>query len=159
MDMEHTPPAPEGADIQPPASDSVREGTVRNEPEGANTWLRSLPVWTAAAAGVVILGFFVFFGQAAVRSAGRKRRLFGKDRGRGIREMYREIIKTAEVQGMEVKEPLAENMAERLGKMYPELGSEEWAWMYRCVMENMFYLQEREKEKWQNMKKLYIKTC
>ena len=157
MDMEHTPPAPEGADIQPPASDSVREGTVRNEPEGANTWLRSLPVWTAAAAGVVILGFFVFFGQAAVRSAGRKRRLFGKDRGRGIREMYREIIKTAEFQGMEVKEPLAENMAERLGKMYPELGSEEWAWMYRCVMENMFYLQEREKEKWQNMKKLYIR--
>ena len=41
--------------------------------------------------------------------------------------------------------------------MYPELGSEEWAWMYRCVMENMFYLQEREKEKWQNMKKLYIR--
>lgn len=157
MDMEHTPPAPEGENIQPPASDSVREGTGRIEPEEKNTWIRSLTVWAAVAAGVVILGFLVLFGQAAVRSVGRKRRLSGKDRSRGICEMYCEIIKTAEFQGLEVKEPLAANMMEQLEEMYPELGREEWEWMYQCVMENMFYHLEHEKEKWKKMKKLYIR--
>lgn len=157
MDMEHTPPAPEGADIQPPAADSASQGTGRTETEETNTWIRSLPVWAAVAAGAVILGFLIFFGQAAVRSAGRRRRLSGKDRSRGICEMYCEIIKTAEFQGLEVKEPLAANVMEQLEEMYPELGREEWEWMYQCVMENMFYHLEHEKEKWQKMKKLYIR--
>lgn len=151
MDMEHTPPAPEGADIQPPASDSAREGAVKKASDGKSF---DQPVWVFAV--LAAAGILLFFVQAAVRNTRRNKRFFGKDRSRGICEMYRGIIKTAEFQGMEVKDPLAENMGERLGEMYPELKQEEWNWVYACVMENMFYHQKNKKENWKKMRRLYV---
>lgn len=156
-DMEHTPPAPEGADIQPPASDSVREGTAAEKAGAMPVWLRRLKVWSAAAAGIIASGAILFFGQAAVRTARRRRKFFGKDRGRAICEMYAGIIKTAQFQGAEIKDPLLEDAPARLEAVYPELSREEWEWMYRCVMENMFYHPRRGKESREKMRSLYIR--
>ena len=104
----------------------------------------------------VFLCAALFFGQAALRSARREQRFRKKKDGEGIREMYAAVLKTAKFQGVEIKEPLAEDMAEQLYTEYPELEEKEWEWMYNRAMESMFYHLDHEKNDWVKMRTLYI---
>lgn len=151
QDMEHTPPAPADVSGAPPAASSDYEETIR-ERMVYDILPVLLPVCLAA--GICIL---MFFGQAALRTARREQRFRKKKGGKGIREMYASVIKTAEFQGIEVKEPMAEDMAEQLYTEYPTLEEEEWKWMYSCVMESMFYHSVNEKNDWKRMRILYTR--
>lgn len=151
LDMEHTPPAPDDASGQPPAASMRDEMTVR-ERIMYDIFPVLIPVCFAAALCVIL-----FFGQAAVRTAGRKQRFRKKKGGEGIREMYDAVIKTAVYQGMKIKDPLREGISEELYTEYPEIEAEEWEWMYKCVMESMFYHLGDEKDTWAKMRGFYRK--
>ena len=158
MDMEHTPPAPEGADIQPPAADSSDFSGQQGEGEEGKRNSDSYgPVfrWSAAVLGTAAAGVLFFLIQAAIRLARRKKSFSRKKGGEGIREMYSVLIKTAEFQGMKIKDPLDESTPEYLEKEYPELKKEEWNWLYYCVLSAMFYHKEKKKKDWKKMKMLY----
>ena len=149
--MEHTPPAPDGASGQPPAASTRDEMTVR-EKIVQDIFPVLIPVCLAVALCVIL-----FFGQAAVRTARREQRFRKKRGGEGIREMYDAVIKTAVYQGMKIEAPLREGISEELYMQYPEIGEEEWNWMYTCVMENMFYHPDDEKKDWAKMRALYTR--
>ena len=158
MDMEHTPPAPEGADIQPPAADSSDFSGQQGEGEEGKRNSDSYgPVfrWTAAVLGTAAAGVMFFLIQAAIRLARRKKSFSRKKDGEGICEMYSVLIKTAEFQGMKIKDPLDESTPEYLEQEYPELKKEEWNWLYYCVLSAMFYHLDDEKKDWKKMKMLY----
>lgn len=151
MDMEHTPSAPGDVTGQPPAASSDYQESIR---ERVVNDILPVLLLICIAAGVCVV---LFFGQAAVRTAGRERRFRKKNGGEGIREMYAAVIKTAAFQGEEIKEPLQEELAEQLYKAYPELGEKEWKWMYTCVMKSMFYHLDNEKKDWEKMRELYTR--
>ena len=150
-DMEHTPPAPGDTAGQPPAASSDYEETIRER-----IVYDILPVLIPVCAAAVLF-MILFFIQAAVRTARREQRFRKEKGGDGIREMYAAVIKTAAFQGIEIQEPLKEDLVGRLYEVYPELKEEEWKWMYRCVMESMFYHLDHEKESWLKMRELYTR--
>ena len=151
LDVEHTPPAPEDVSGQPPAASTRKEMPVRER-----LMHNILPVMVLIVMAAVLC-VILFYGQAAVRIAGREQR-FGKKRGgEGIREMYASVIKTAAYQGMKIEDPLREGISEELYTEYPEIEAEEWEWMYKCVMESMFYHLDDEKITWTRMRELYKK--
>lgn len=154
---EHTPPAPENSSGAGPAADFAGERDGRDRTALNEKLFGFVPAWLAAAAGIAVLAVFLFFGQAAVRSAHRKRRFYEKAGGRGIREMYASVIKTARFQGVEIDNPLREDAAERLADAYREIKKEEWMWMYTRVMEDMFYRVSDEEEEWKKMRRLYVR--
>ena len=151
LDMEHTPPAPADTSGAPPAASSDYEETIREK-----VVYEILPVLLPVCL-TVFLCAVLFFGQAALRSARREQRFRKKKDGEGIREMYAAVLKTAKFQGVEIKEPLAEDMAEQLYTEYPELEEKEWEWMYNRAMESMFYHLDHEKNDWAKMRTLYTR--
>lgn len=155
MDMEHTPPAPEGADIQPPAADSAGQQGEGAEGKSSQDSSGLVFGWTAAVLGTAAAGVIIFLIQAAVRFGHRKKSFARKKDGEGIREMYLALIKTAEFQGVKIKDPLDASTPEYLEKEYPELKKEEWNWLYSCVLAAMFYHLDNEKKDWKKMKILY----
>ena len=150
-DMEHTPSAPEDVTGQPPAASADYEKTVRER-----VVYDILPVLlpVCITAGLCVIAFL---GQAAVRTVRREQQFRKKKGGEGIREMYAAVIKTAKFQGEVIKEPLNEELAERLYELYPELGEKEWKWMYACVMRSMFYHLDNEKHDWAKVRELYVR--
>lgn len=151
LNMEHTPPAPDGASGLPPAASTRDEMTV-GERIVYDIFPVLIPVCLAVALCVIL-----FFGQAAVRTARREQRFRKKRGGEGIREMYDAVIKTAVYQGMKIEDPLREGISKELYMEYPEIREEEWNWMYTCVMENMFYHPDDEKKDWAKMRALYTR--
>ena len=159
-DMEHTPPAPEGADIRPPAADSADFAGQRDEGTGGERNSDSSRLvfrWSAAVLGMAAAAVIIFLVQAAVRLGRRKERFARKKSGEGIREMYAALIKTAEFQGVKIKDPLGKSTLECLEMEYPELKKEEWNWLYNCVLAAMFYHLDNEKKDWRKMKILYTR--
>lgn len=151
INEEHTPPAPEHSSDPGPAAHFAEK-----ESQGQKEKLFGVvPVWLAVTAGLILLSVLLFFGQASVRSACRKRRFYEKTEGKGIREMYVSVIKTARFQGVEIDDPLGEDVAERLWDAYREIKKEDWMWMYTRVMEDLFYRTLDEKKEWKKMKRLY----
>lgn len=150
-DMEHTPSAPEDMTGRPPAASADYRKSV-----GERVVTEVLPVL-----GVVCLTAGVcagiFFAQAAVRSARREQRFRRKKDGAGIRAMYEAVIKTAKSQGEKISDPLDGRMAERLYELYPELGEEEWRWMYSRVMQSLFYHLDDETRDWEMARRLYAR--
>lgn len=150
-DMEHTPSAPEDMTGRPPAASADYRKSV-----GERVVTEVLPVlgMVCLAAGVCA---GIFFAQAAVRSARREQRFRRKKDGAGIRAMYEAVIKTARFQGEKISDPLDGRMAERLYELYPELGEEEWRWMYSRVMQSLFYHLDDETRDWEMARRLYAR--
>ena len=150
-DMEHTPSAPEDMTGRPPAASADYRKSV-----GERVVTEVLPVlgMVCLAAGVCA---GIFFAQAAVRSARREQRFRRKKDGAGIRAMYEAVIKTAKFQGEKISDPLDGRMAERLYELYPELGEEEWRWLYSRVMQSLFYHLDDETRDWETTRRLYAR--
>lgn len=144
VDKEHTPAAPEGTNIQQPAAsaeNSHRKGSV--------------PEWFLPAAGAAAVICALFFGRAAVKYACRKRKMHRADE-KAVLEMYLSMIKILKLLKIQIKDPLDSSIPSRLYEICPEIRETEWEWMYRCVMEIMFYRPSGLKERWRKMRKLYL---
>lgn len=151
-DAEHTPPAPEGISSGQPAASFAGE---QSEEDGRI--FVHVPVWLIVSAGIAVFAVLLFFGQAGIRSARRERRFYEKTCGKGIREMYAAVVRTAQFQGIAITDPLGENTAGCLAEAYEELEEEEWTWIYTRVMESMFYHTSDDAGNWKEMHRLYIR--
>lgn len=149
-DMEHTPPAESGSPEKPAASSRYKASA------GEKIQYEILPV-LAPVCIICCLCIAAFWGQAALRTARRRQKFRKKKGGEGIREMYSAIVKTAEIQGTDIKDPLDENVVQRLHAEYPEMEEKEWRWIFRCVEESMFYYSEDETNDWKKMRKMYMR--
>lgn len=147
VDRDHTPAAATGT-----GEDTVHQ----NKPEQKKTE-QSMPRPLLYTVLGLFLCVFVFFVQAFVRSAVRERRFRIKKDGEGIRHMYRALLLTAEMQGLEVADPLQEDLPGRLHRQYPELTEKEWNWIYNRVMESLFSNLPEKTGDWKTMRNLYLR--
>lgn len=109
----------------------------------------------AGAAGILA----VLYIQAAVRRAGRKRKMARRKDGEGICAMYREMARMAALEGrdVDIRQLISRETFSSLKAACPEIPEEEWEWAYDCVMRNLYYYPREDNDSWNRMQKIYLR--
>lgn len=129
---------------------------------GRHSWTRNATGWgllflkSCAALALCLLALaLILLVQAALRRQRRYQRFKSIRRGAGIRRVYRALYDTAVFQGMEQTDLLSRQGFEKLRDYFPQIPPESMEWLYRTVLETMFYTKSATKEDTKNAWKLY----
>lgn len=141
---------------------------VRPEPgipavsSNRHSWIRSAAGWgllflKSCAALVLCLAAaaLLLLVQAALRRQHRYQKFRSVRRGAGIRRIYRAVYDTAVFQGMEQTDLLSSQGFEKLRDYFPEIPPESMEWLYRTVLETMFYTRNATREDTKNAWRIY----
>lgn len=123
-------------------------------PNAAGRALQALKVCAAASACFLAAALLLFF-QAALRRQHRSRRFHAVRRGAGIQRMYHAIYETAVFLGMEQADILSYRGFQALRDFLTEIPPDSLEWLYRTVLEILFYQKTATKEDTRQAWKIY----
>lgn len=118
-------------------------------PNAAGWMLRILKIAAVILASLFLVAILLVL-QAAVRRQHKYRRFQRRQGGVGIQSIYRAIYDAAVFHGMEKTDFLNQKGFEALQKYRPEMDAASMEWLYKAVLETMFYERGLTKEElWQ----------
>lgn len=130
---------------------------------GERTWVPDAAGWLLLILKVlsrILLCFFIaamlLLVQAALRRQRKYRYFQKKSNGEGIQNIYRAIYDSAVFHGMQKVDFLSREGFELLQAYCPDLDADSMEWLYRAVLETMFYRREITNEELRRGRQLYL---